>query len=183
MWKNQIFYTPFDFGQYVNDTLEIYTIRDMESLVNANRSQVTFAYRSSHNSSRGVPFMDTDTWMYSRYKVSLISFALRVAFVSCVTMRPGPSRGFEADGVPAEYGCFRRVCRVCVSLRSFREKRREPLFGTLEEKTHVEQHRAGRDLAFDHARRDGWRRDTHCGWPVDGCGEGRCRGRRLTLCS
>ena len=46
MWKNQIFYTPYQYGQYVDDFGRIYTVMDQYSLDHANSSTLTFEYRN-----------------------------------------------------------------------------------------------------------------------------------------
>ena len=47
MWKNQIFYTPYQYGQYVDEFGRIYSVMDQYSLDNGNSSTLTFEYRNA----------------------------------------------------------------------------------------------------------------------------------------
>uniref|UniRef100_A0A8C1TEU7 Transmembrane protein 117 n=1 Tax=Cyprinus carpio TaxID=7962 RepID=A0A8C1TEU7_CYPCA len=48
MWKNQIFYKPYEYGQYVGPGEKIYTVEDPETLRNFNRSTLTWEWRSTN---------------------------------------------------------------------------------------------------------------------------------------
>lgn len=68
MWKNQIFYGPYDYGQYVNDEGRIYTVQDDYSLENFNETQITYAYRSTTiNPFTNKTFVEGDTHMNTKY--------------------------------------------------------------------------------------------------------------------
>ncbi|KAK6973795.1 transmembrane protein 117 [Biomphalaria glabrata] len=68
MWKNQMFYAPYDYGQYIDDYGRIYTVLDSFSLNNANKSILTFYYRNSTiNPDTGNVYALADTRMNSRY--------------------------------------------------------------------------------------------------------------------
>ena len=49
MWKNQIFYEPFVYGQYTDDEDYIYTVSDRDFLANATAETLSYAWRWSHN--------------------------------------------------------------------------------------------------------------------------------------
>ena len=45
MWKNQIFYEPFVYGQYTDDQQYIYTVSDRDFLANATVDTLSYAWR------------------------------------------------------------------------------------------------------------------------------------------
>lgn len=45
MWKNQIFYEPFVYGQYTDDEHYIYTVSDRDFLANATKETLSYAWR------------------------------------------------------------------------------------------------------------------------------------------
>ena len=45
MWKNQIFYEPFVYGQYTDDEHYIYTVSDRDFLANATKENLSYAWR------------------------------------------------------------------------------------------------------------------------------------------
>ncbi|KAJ8298569.1 hypothetical protein KUTeg_022629, partial [Tegillarca granosa] len=68
MWKNQIFYSPFDFGQYVDGEAKIHTVLDDYSLKNFNESQFTYSFRNSTlNPLTNLSYYSGDGVMNSRY--------------------------------------------------------------------------------------------------------------------
>ena len=68
MWKNQIFYTPYDYGQYTGPDDKIYTVQDQYSLDTFNKSLINFVFRNATiNPNTNLTFVSTDTHMNSRY--------------------------------------------------------------------------------------------------------------------
>lgn len=68
MWKNQIFYNPYDYGQYTGPEGSIYTVQDDYSLVTFNKSQTTYDFRNSTmNPVTGNAYIAADTHMNTRY--------------------------------------------------------------------------------------------------------------------
>ena len=68
MWKNQIFYNPYDYGQYTGPEDKIYTVQDQYSLDTFNETMTTFEYRNSTiNPNTNLTYVSTDTHMNSRY--------------------------------------------------------------------------------------------------------------------
>ena len=68
MWKNQIFYYPYDYGQYTGPDHKIYTVQDQYSIDTFNETLTNFAYRNATiNPNTGLTFVSTDTHMNSRY--------------------------------------------------------------------------------------------------------------------
>lgn len=68
MWKNQIFYRPYEYGQYVGPGDKIYTVEEPETLVNFNRSTLTYEWRSTNidpNTNRS--YVEQDMFLHSRY--------------------------------------------------------------------------------------------------------------------
>ena len=67
MWKNQIFYKPYDFGQYVGPNGKVYSVTDRAFLATANKTTLSYAWRWSHpsfNASYGMK----DPVVNSRYR-------------------------------------------------------------------------------------------------------------------
>ncbi|KAL4225408.1 hypothetical protein ACF0H5_016098 [Mactra antiquata] len=68
MWKNQIFYTPYDYGQYTNPDGRIFTVQDQYSLDTYNEDQINFAYRNSTvSNATGRAYILDDTHMNTKY--------------------------------------------------------------------------------------------------------------------
>lgn len=81
MWKNQIFYGPYDYGQYTGPEGRIYTVQDDYSLENFNESQVTFDYRSTTiNPDTNKTYVDGDTHMNTKY----LNYALGVKCIAFI---------------------------------------------------------------------------------------------------
>ena len=67
MWKNQIFYKPYDFGQYVGPNGKVYSVTDRKFLATANKTTLSYDWRWSHpsvNASYGM----NDPVVNSRYR-------------------------------------------------------------------------------------------------------------------
>ncbi|XP_035825513.1 transmembrane protein 117 [Aplysia californica] len=105
MWKNQIFYSPFDYGQYVDSEGRIHTVTDRFSLDNANESILTFDYRNvTINPDTGQRYILGDTMMNARYNgysmglkgmafvPSIAVFLLFGIFVWIYGRRPKPTQ-------------------------------------------------------------------------------------------
>ena len=68
MWKNQIFYEPFVYGQYTDDQDYIYTVTDRDFLANATEETLSYAWRWSHvNPLTNETYGLQDPKMNSRY--------------------------------------------------------------------------------------------------------------------
>lgn len=68
MWKNQIFYEPYEYGQYVGPGEKIYTVEAPETLVNFNRSTLTWEWRSSNiDPETNLTYVQQDMFLHSRY--------------------------------------------------------------------------------------------------------------------
>ncbi|XP_066903151.1 transmembrane protein 117 isoform X1 [Halyomorpha halys] len=67
MWKNQIFYTPDKFGQYVGPNNKIHTVQDQTILQTENVSLWTWESRSKINETTKLPYYYEDMKMNSRY--------------------------------------------------------------------------------------------------------------------
>lgn len=67
MWKNQIFYNPFYYGQYTGIDDKIRTVSDKRILQTRNSSLWTWDARSHINETTGKPFYTEDMVMNSRY--------------------------------------------------------------------------------------------------------------------
>ena len=69
MWKNQIFYEPFAYGQYTDPEGYIYTVADQQFLRWGNRSLMTHEYRWNHiNPKTNRTYGFEDVRMNSKYK-------------------------------------------------------------------------------------------------------------------
>jgi hypothetical protein len=84
MWKNQIFYAPYDYGQYTNPDGRIYTVQDDYSLENFNETQITYSFRNATiNPETGKPYIDGDTHMNTKFFDN--SFAIKgLAFIPSI---------------------------------------------------------------------------------------------------
>lgn len=68
MWKNQIFYKPYDYGQYTNPDGRIYTVQDEYSLEKFNETYITYDFRNSTiNPNTGRAYIADDTHMNTKY--------------------------------------------------------------------------------------------------------------------
>lgn len=80
MWKNQIFYLPFDFGQYTNSEGHIFTIEDRSFLSVANKTMVSWEWRNSHVTPSNQSFTSLDAKMNSKY----LGFSLGVKAIAFI---------------------------------------------------------------------------------------------------
>ena len=84
MWKNQIFYNPYDYGQYVNDEDRIFTVQDDYSLENHNETQMAYAFRSTTiNPDTNKTYVEGDTHMNTKYLAAHTGFKA-LAFFPCI---------------------------------------------------------------------------------------------------
>ncbi len=68
MWKNQIFYSPHVYGQYLDSEDHIITVRDNYSLANHNETYMNFEYRNSTiNPLTNLTYIQGDMIMNSRW--------------------------------------------------------------------------------------------------------------------
>lgn len=68
MWKNQIFYKPYEYGQYVGPGEKIYTVEEPETLRNFNHSTLTYEWRSTNIDPRtNQTYVTRDMFLHSRY--------------------------------------------------------------------------------------------------------------------
>nr|KAG5685607.1 hypothetical protein BaRGS_022171 [Batillaria attramentaria] len=68
MWKNQIFYSPFDYGQYVDSEGRIHSVNDEFSLENFNETLLSFDYRNATiDPITGKRYIELDNVMNARY--------------------------------------------------------------------------------------------------------------------
>ncbi|XP_052067421.1 transmembrane protein 117-like [Mytilus californianus] len=68
MWKNQIFYYPYDYGQYTDNDGKIHTVNDDFSLENHNETLMSFSYRNSTiNPLTNQTYISEDGVMNSRF--------------------------------------------------------------------------------------------------------------------
>ena len=85
MWKNQIFYSPYDYGQYVDSEGKIHSVQDDYSLENHNETLLSYDYRSvTVNPNTNKTYLEGDTVMNTRYKGYHLAIKL-IAFVPSVT--------------------------------------------------------------------------------------------------
>ena len=69
MWKNQIFYEPFTYGQYTDSEGYIYTVSDRQFLRWGNKTLMTYEWRWSHvNPKTNRTYGLEDVRMNSKYK-------------------------------------------------------------------------------------------------------------------
>ncbi|XP_062582090.1 transmembrane protein 117-like [Saccostrea cucullata] len=84
MWKNQIFYYPFDYGQYVDSDGKIHSVTDEYSLKTFNETQLSYSYRSvTINPNTNATYLAGDTVMNARYNGYHIAIKL-IAFIPAV---------------------------------------------------------------------------------------------------
>lgn len=68
MWKNQIFYKPHEYGQYIGPGQKIYTVKDSESLKDLNRTKLSWEWRSNHTNPRtNKTYVEGDMFLHSRF--------------------------------------------------------------------------------------------------------------------
>ncbi|XP_069905810.1 transmembrane protein 117 isoform X1 [Oryctolagus cuniculus] len=68
MWKNQIFYKPHEYGQYIGPGQKIYTVKDSESLKDLNRTRLSWEWRSNHTNPRtNKTYVEGDMFLHSRF--------------------------------------------------------------------------------------------------------------------
>nr|XP_006633692.1 PREDICTED: transmembrane protein 117-like [Lepisosteus oculatus] len=68
MWKNQIFYKPYEYGQYVGPGEKIYTVEDPDTLSEFNKSTLTWEWRSTHiDPTYNETYSRGDMFLHSRY--------------------------------------------------------------------------------------------------------------------
>ncbi|XP_048404338.1 transmembrane protein 117 isoform X2 [Stegostoma tigrinum] len=68
MWKNQIFYQPFEYGQYVGPGQKIYTVSDLETLKNLNKTTLNWEWRSTNiDPLTNGTYAQSDLLLHSRY--------------------------------------------------------------------------------------------------------------------
>ena len=74
MWKNQIFYEPFPYGQYTDADDKIYTVMDAISLETHNETQVNYEWRSVNiNPLTNETYISGDFKMNSKFTNSTLS--------------------------------------------------------------------------------------------------------------
>ncbi|XP_054631835.1 transmembrane protein 117 [Dunckerocampus dactyliophorus] len=68
MWKNQIFYLPFEYGQYVAPDQKIHIVNDPDAPRKFNSSTLTYSWRlKNKDPATQLPYINGDMIMYSRY--------------------------------------------------------------------------------------------------------------------
>ncbi|XP_047676136.1 transmembrane protein 117 isoform X2 [Tachysurus fulvidraco] len=68
MWKNQIFYKPYEYGQYVGPGEKIFTVEEPETLGHFNRSTLTWDWRSNNvDPGTNLTYVHRDMFLHSRY--------------------------------------------------------------------------------------------------------------------
>lgn len=68
MWKNQIFYQPYEYGQYVGPGKQILNVEKGETLRKFNRSTLTYEWRAKNvDPSTNRPYVEQDLSLNSRY--------------------------------------------------------------------------------------------------------------------
>ncbi|XP_014780206.1 transmembrane protein 117 isoform X1 [Octopus bimaculoides] len=84
MWKNQLFYKPYDYGQYVGADNRIYTVLSTEQLGIHNESMVSFEWRNSTiNPETNKTFVMEDPVMNSRF-MNYSMATKSIAFIPCL---------------------------------------------------------------------------------------------------
>nr|XP_022330915.1 transmembrane protein 117-like isoform X5 [Crassostrea virginica] len=85
MWKNQIFYAPFDYGQYTDSDGKIHSVTDEYSLQTFNETQLSYSYRSvTINPLTNATYLAGDTVTNARYNGYHIVIKL-LAFIPSFT--------------------------------------------------------------------------------------------------
>ncbi|XP_070200013.1 transmembrane protein 117-like isoform X2 [Littorina saxatilis] len=85
MWKNQIFYVPYDYGQYVDAEGRIHSVNDDYTINNLNETLVSFAYRNATvaDNTTGQRYIELDNIMNARYNGYSVGLKA-IAFVPCI---------------------------------------------------------------------------------------------------
>ena len=69
MWKNQMFYEPYDYGQYVDERERIHSIDDEETLKSENKTMFTYEWRANNtNPVTNETYLAGDMVMNSRFE-------------------------------------------------------------------------------------------------------------------
>ncbi|XP_061495881.1 transmembrane protein 117 isoform X2 [Rhineura floridana] len=84
MWKNQIFYKPHEYGQYIGPGQKIYTVEDSESLKDLNRTKLSWEWRSNNiNPLTNRTYAEGDMFLHSRYIGTSLDVKC-LAFIPCL---------------------------------------------------------------------------------------------------
>lgn len=84
MWKNQLFYVPYDYGQYVGPDNRIYTVLSTEQLSIHNETMVSFEWRNTtFNPLTNKTFVMEDPVMNSRF-MNYSMATKSIAFIPCL---------------------------------------------------------------------------------------------------
>ncbi|MEE6480799.1 hypothetical protein FKM82_012674 [Ascaphus truei] len=68
MWKNQIFYKPAAYGQYLDPGQMIFTVEDTESLQRLNKTTLSWEWRSNNTDPyTNRSYVDGDMFLHSRF--------------------------------------------------------------------------------------------------------------------
>ncbi|XP_032815930.2 transmembrane protein 117 isoform X1 [Petromyzon marinus] len=68
MWKNQIFYKPYEYGQYLSPSLNIYTVTNVSHFRAFNASTFTWEWRTAHvNPDTNRTYTQGDLFMFSKF--------------------------------------------------------------------------------------------------------------------
>lgn len=68
MWKNQIFYQPSPYGQYIGPGQKIYTVEDAESLQYLNQTMLSWEWRSNNTDPyTNRSYVEGDMFLHSRF--------------------------------------------------------------------------------------------------------------------
>lgn len=68
MWKNQIFYKPYEYGQYIGPGEKIFTVEEPHTLKYFNRSTLTYEWRSSNvDPATNLTYVERDMFLHSRF--------------------------------------------------------------------------------------------------------------------
>ncbi|XP_077373471.1 transmembrane protein 117 isoform X2 [Festucalex cinctus] len=68
MWKNQIFYQPYEYGQYVGPGEKILSVEEAEALRRFNRSTLTYQWRAANvDPKTNRSYVAQDLLLHSRY--------------------------------------------------------------------------------------------------------------------
>ncbi|XP_062858946.1 transmembrane protein 117 [Trichomycterus rosablanca] len=68
MWKNQIFYKPYEYGQYVGPGEKIFTVEEPDTLSHFNHSTLTWQWRSNNiDPLTNRTYIQEDMFLHSQY--------------------------------------------------------------------------------------------------------------------
>lgn len=68
MWKNQIFYKPHEYRQYIGPGQKIYTVKEFKSLKDLNRTKLSWEWRFNHaNPLTNKTYEEGDMFLHSRF--------------------------------------------------------------------------------------------------------------------